>query len=69
MLGNKWVHIGALLVGGYLVFVSVSADGNTPFTDMTNLFSPSTGTSASDIGLLGWAGFGLLGFGAVQLLG
>jgi len=67
-MDNKWVHIGAVVVGIYLVFVYTSSDGNTPATDLANLLQPSTGTSASDVSIAGWAGLGALGWGAYKLL-
>jgi hypothetical protein len=62
------LHWGAVVVGLYLVFMTQSSDGNTPATDLMNSLQPSTGTSFSDIGLTGWAGFGILGFGVYQLI-
>jgi hypothetical protein len=67
-MDKKWVHIAALVAGVYLVFVYTSSDGNTPASDLANLLQPSSGVSASDISIAGWAGLGLVGWSAYQLV-
>ena len=59
---KAWVGWALIAVGAYFTFLSTdSQTGNTPFTDLTNIFSGTD--TASSIPITGWLGLGALGYG------
>lgn len=68
MKQKNLIAIAAIVVGGYMLFFTTSADGNSPLSDFGNLLSSGSGVTIGDIGFTGWAGVAAVAYGVYQLV-